>query len=88
MQPDPDDLVGPEPIPPSPNGSSRSVQCQGMLRAGAAKSRLADQRRYRQSSSMHQPAPRLLLGNRLLHDALLSSEAGNAHVDEHRPHTG
>ena len=37
---------------------------------------------------MHQPAPRLLLGNRLLHDAPLSSEAGNAHVDEHRPHTG
>src|SRR6516165_5581011 len=28
-----------------------------MLRAGAAKSRLADHRRHRQSSSMHQPAP-------------------------------
>jgi hypothetical protein len=30
----------------------------------------------------------LLVGNRLLHDAPLSNEAGNAHVDEHRPHTG
>src|SRR6516162_6585931 len=33
-------------------------------------------------------ASRLLVGNRLLHDVLLSNEAGNAHVDEHRPHTG
>jgi hypothetical protein len=46
---------------------------------------------YQQDPSKSQPASaasRLLVGNRLLHDAPLSSEAGNAHVDEHRPHTG
>jgi hypothetical protein len=31
---------------------------------------------------------RVRAGNRLLHDVPLSNEAGNAHVDEHRPHIG
>src|SRR5215467_11237558 len=59
-----------------------------MLRGGSAKSR---QGRSPSSSSKFQHvsgASRLLVGNRLLHDVLLSNEAGNAHVDEHRPHTG